>query len=198
MTPPLSVADSDGRLFLFSPDLICAARRTSKSQTCSSKSQTSCSESSSEDHRPSCPTPGMFKMLRTDSKLIRAIMEGHGFQQSGIHSVNFDVLWSGNHLRAYCLRSLTPNQRVNHFPRSFELTRKDRLYRNIERMQIRCGKENFDFIPEFFVTPEEFERFKNSGFDRKKIDNSTAKNPFIVKPVGLSRGRGIFVALHVS
>ena len=39
---------------------------------------------------------------------------------------------------------MLPHQRVNHFPRSYELTRKDRLYQNIERLQHAKGKI-FDF-----------------------------------------------------
>ena len=35
---------------------------------------------------------------------------------------------------------MLPHQRVNHFPRSYELTRKDRLYQNIERLQHAKGK----------------------------------------------------------
>jgi hypothetical protein len=38
-------------------------------------------------------------------------------------------------MKAHQLQSLQPHQRVNHFPRSYELTRKDRLYKNIEKVQ---------------------------------------------------------------
>ena len=38
-------------------------------------------------------------------------------------------------MKAHQLQSLRSHQKVNHFPRSYELTRKDRLYKNIERVQ---------------------------------------------------------------
>lgn len=80
------------------------------------------------------------------------------------------------------LRSLAPHQRVNHFPRSYELTRKDRLYKNIERMQHAKGFKNFDFIPQTFVMPAEFKEFCSA--------HHRLKGPWIVKPVASSRGRG--------
>ncbi|XP_008477684.2 uncharacterized protein LOC103514564 [Diaphorina citri] len=66
---------------------------------------------------------------------------------------DFNLLWSGLHPKPQTLRSLAPHQRVNHFPRSYELTRKDRLYKNIEKMQHCKGFKHFDFIPSTFVMP---------------------------------------------
>ena len=42
-------------------------------------------------------------------------------------------------------QSMLPHQRVNHFPRSYELTRKDRLYQNIERLQHAKGRNTVCF-----------------------------------------------------
>ena len=44
-------------------------------------------------------------------------------------------MWTGSHLRPYVLRGFTEFQKINHFPRSYEITRKDRLYRNVQKMQ---------------------------------------------------------------
>ncbi|KAJ9599647.1 hypothetical protein L9F63_026505 [Diploptera punctata] len=46
---------------------------------------------------------------------------------------DFNLLWTGIHPKPHLLKAMTPYQRVNHFPRSYELTRKDRLYKNIEK-----------------------------------------------------------------
>jgi hypothetical protein len=40
-----------------------------------------------------------------------------------------------------------------------ELTRKDRLAVNIKKMQLKYSKTYFNFIPETFVLPEQFEEF---------------------------------------
>lgn len=51
------------------------------------------------------------------------------------NSSDFNIIWTGGHLKPFTLRSLTEFQKVNHFPRSYEITRKDRLFKNIQRMQ---------------------------------------------------------------
>ena len=62
------------------------------------------------------------------------------FWQAHPNSNEFSLLWTGSHLKPYVLRGLTEYQKVNHFPRSYEITRKDRLYRNVQRMQqIKVG-----------------------------------------------------------
>lgn len=87
------------------------------------------------------------------------------------------------------LRSLAPHQRVNHFPRSFELTRKDRLFKNIERMQHLKGFKNFNFIPQTFIMPTEYRELCSA--------HHRIKGPWIVKPVASSRGRGEY-EYHLS
>ena len=48
-------------------------------------------------------------------------------------------------------------QKVNHFPRSFELTRKDFMNERIARMIAIHGKRNFNFTPATYVLPKEME-----------------------------------------
>ncbi|KAI5706334.1 hypothetical protein M8J75_007078 [Diaphorina citri] len=98
---------------------------------------------------------------------------------------DFNLLWSGLHPKPQTLRSLAPHQRVNHFPRSYELTRKDRLYKNIEKMQHCKGFKHFDFIPSTFVMPGDFRELT--------ISHYRTRGPWIVKPVASSRGRGIYI-----
>nr|CAD7428512.1 unnamed protein product [Timema monikensis] len=69
--------------------------------------------------------------------------------------------------------------------RSFELTRKDRLYKNIEKMQHSKGIKHFDFIPQTFVMPMDFREFCSTHY--------RLRGPWIVKPVASSRGRGIYI-----
>nr|CAD7437846.1 unnamed protein product [Timema bartmani] len=70
-------------------------------------------------------------------------------------------------------------------PQSFELTRKDRLYKNIEKMQHSKGVKHFDFIPQTFVMPMDFREFCSTHY--------RLRGPWIVKPVASSRGRGIYI-----
>ena len=76
-------------------------------------------------------------------------------------------------------------QRVNHFPRSFELTRKDRLFRNVERMAQSKSAKLFDFVPKSYMMPSEYQDFCQA--------TQRDKGPWIVKPIASSRGRGIYL-----
>ncbi|CAF1013286.1 unnamed protein product [Adineta steineri] len=129
-----------------------------------------------------------FKFVKNDTKLIRNILEGHGFREVHPASSEFNILWTGGGMKPFSLRSLNPFQRVNHFPRSYEMTRKDRLYKNVQKMQQEKGVKNFNFIPTTFLLPYEFEDF-SAAFHREK-------GVWIIKPVASSQGKGIFLINH--
>lgn len=106
--------------------------------------------------------------------------------------------------------------------RSYELTRKDRLYKNIQRMQQTHGFKNFHIVPQTFVLPSEYQEFcskTETPFMRSlpssqniytfsclnlcspaSISGCYAKDkgPWIIKPVASSRGRGIYLVSNVS
>ncbi|CAG9861928.1 unnamed protein product [Phyllotreta striolata] len=146
-----------------------------------------------------------YKVLQAESKLLSKLLDCHGISEVPASSMDFNLLWTGSHpkpekVSTYeklkygedimyfnlgTIRALGPYQRVNHFPRSYELTRKDRLYKNIERMQHTKGLKHFDFIPQTFVMPIEYRELCST--------HHRIKGPWIVKPVASSRGRGIFI-----
>ncbi|XP_040189122.1 tubulin polyglutamylase TTLL5 [Rana temporaria] len=126
-----------------------------------------------------------FKMVRTDSRLVRNILSSHGFQEANANSNDFNLMWTGSHIKPHLLRNLTSFQRVNHFPRSYELTRKDRLYKNVQRMQQTHGVCNFSLLPQTYLLPGEYQDFCNAY--------SKDRGPWIVKPVASSRGRGVYL-----
>ncbi|XP_046804788.1 tubulin polyglutamylase TTLL5 isoform X3 [Lucilia cuprina] len=138
------------------------------------------------------PAPGMpavdlkltYKFVQTETKLLRKIFARHGLTESD-ENENFSILWTGIHMKPDILRNLAPYQRVNHFPRSYELTRKDRLYKNIERMQHLRGLKHFDIIPQSFMLPLEYKDLVTA--------HNKHRGPWIVKPAASSRGRGIFI-----
>jgi len=78
----------------------------------------------------------------------------------------------------------------NLFFRSYEITRKDRLYKNIEAMQRSKGLRNLDFIPQTFLLPTETRELISAHL--------RYRGPWIVKPKASSRGRGIYIVNNVS
>lgn len=49
--------------------------------------------------------------------------------------------------------------KVNHFPKSYELTRKDLMNRNVSKMAIKYGNNNFNFVPKTYLIPSEMPLF---------------------------------------
>ncbi|VIO98615.1 Tubulin-tyrosine ligase family protein [Brugia malayi] len=128
-----------------------------------------------------------FKMIKCNQALVKTILHSYGFEQCSSRNSNCNIIWTGSHLKPHVLRSMASWQRVNHFPRSFLLTRKDKLYECLGRAQTLFGN-SYNIIPEFFVTPKDYQKF---------VDHFNAQShglkPFIVKPVASSRGNGIFI-----
>eukprot|EP00668_Euglena_longa_P016520 GGOE01020785.1.p1 GENE.GGOE01020785.1~~GGOE01020785.1.p1 ORF type:complete len:517 (+),score=124.58 GGOE01020785.1:84-1634(+) len=82
-----------------------------------------------------------------------------------------------------------PYQRVNHFPKSSDMTRKDALLRNLRRMKGTYGPI-YDFSPESWVLPNEYVKFCQRYSEMKDRGEDCI---WICKPSDLSRGRKIFV-----
>jgi tubulin polyglutamylase TTLL5 len=97
--------------------------------------------------------------MQTEARLVRLILECHGFHQT--ESNDWNVLWtcSGTSSKAHIYESLNESQKINHFVNSTELTRKDRFCFNLVKMQQKFGRSNFDFIPETFILPDEYNEF---------------------------------------
>jgi tubulin polyglutamylase TTLL5 len=147
----------------------------------------SCEKCRRARRRPSKhPTRLVFRTLGSEISLIIATMQSHGF----LNGRKWNVLWTSQHLKSYFYQGIERHQRVNQYPRSYEITRKDTLCRNINRMKAIHGDRNYGFIPNGWVLPTEsdiFERFfhQNGGC-------------YIVKPAALSCGRGIYVTDDIN
>ncbi|XP_061860622.1 tubulin monoglutamylase TTLL4 isoform X2 [Colius striatus] len=93
----------------------------------------------------------------------------------------------GHHMKSSSFRAIKEHQKLNHFPGSFQIGRKDRLWRNLLKMQARCGKKEFNFFPQSFILPQDIKLLK------KAWEEGASRQKWIVKPPASARGIGIQV-----
>lgn len=107
----------------------------------------------------------------------------------GLGLASWNLLWTWGRPRL-SEEQLVTWQRYNHFTDSKQLTRKDLLKRNLQRFtDVRSrAAESFEIMPLTFVLPHEYNQFVEAFTDH---EGSAESNIWILKPIGLSRGRGI-------
>ncbi|CAI9608611.1 unnamed protein product [Staurois parvus] len=93
----------------------------------------------------------------------------------------------GHHMKSTAFKSIREYQKLNHFPGSFQIGRKDRLWRNLSKMQARFGRKEFNFFPQSFVLPQDIKLLK------KAWEEGGTRQKWIVKPPASARGMGIQV-----
>uniref|UniRef100_UPI0037E7AC36 tubulin monoglutamylase TTLL4 n=1 Tax=Semicossyphus pulcher TaxID=241346 RepID=UPI0037E7AC36 len=93
----------------------------------------------------------------------------------------------GHHMKSPCFKALGEHQKLNHFPGTFQIGRKDRLWRNLSKMQVRFGKQEFSFFPRTFILPQDIKLL------RKAWEDSGSRQKWIIKPPASARGIGIQV-----
>lgn len=65
---------------------------------------------------------------------------------------------------------------MNHFPGTFQIGRKDRLWRNLNRLQAHVGKKQCNFVPQTYVLPNDLPLLKKDW-------EEGSKQKWILKPV---------------
>ncbi|XP_052003883.1 tubulin monoglutamylase TTLL4-like isoform X1 [Xyrauchen texanus] len=93
----------------------------------------------------------------------------------------------GHHMKSPGFKAIREYQKLNHFPGSFQIGRKDRLWRNLSNMQARFGRREFGFFPRSFILPQDIKLL------RKAWEDGGSKQKWIVKPPASARGIGIQV-----
>lgn len=78
---------------------------------------------------------------------------------------------------------------INHFPGTFQLGRKDRLWHNLSKMFSRFGKKEFGFFPQTFILPADRANLKIV------FDNGKGKQKWIIKPVSVEFSESFLVII---
>ena len=111
--------------------------------------------------------------------LVRYTFEDNGFKHAEERTQEWTVCWACSNIKSVLYQSLTRNQKVNHFPKSTEMTRKDCMYRHLARLKEMHGEKHFKFLPLTFILPAEM----------LGLQEAMVKNPqksWIVKPASSS------------
>lgn len=58
-----------------------------------------------------------YKFVKFETKLIKKILDGHGFEQLHPSSPLFNLMWTSSSIKNSTYQTLLPFQRVNHFPK---------------------------------------------------------------------------------
>lgn len=102
----------------------------------------------------------------------------------------------GKHMKSPQFKSLKETQKLNHFPGTFQLGRKDKLWRNFQRFICKFGYKEFGFLPHTYILPQELKLLKQN-WDSKNGSSSgsgdSSNNMWIIKPPASARGVGIKV-----
>lgn len=124
-----------------------------------------------------------FRLYNCEAGLIRKTLEANGLKETS-DSGQWSILWGAGLLRSSLYLTLNRGQKINHFPRSVEITRKDSLFKNLSKMQALHTARQYGFFPATYLLPTE----------SHLLSTRMTKHPgeiWILKPPGGSQGKGI-------
>ncbi|KAK6627894.1 hypothetical protein RUM44_010376 [Polyplax serrata] len=111
---------------------------------------------------------------------------------SGFKLVRKSNDWTGQwgkHMKSFVFKTLKDFQKLNHFPGTFQIGRKDRLWKNMYRLMVKFGKKEFGFIPKTYILPHD-RKLLRTAWEKAA---GPGKGQWIIKPPAAARGTGIKV-----
>ncbi|OWF50223.1 tubulin polyglutamylase TTLL2 [Mizuhopecten yessoensis] len=134
-------------------------------------------------------------------ELLRQVFLERGwieFDEDEQEEHEWNLWWRTSRFRNCDYDQIYPWQRLNHYPKSTGITKKDCLARNLKRMKGVHGAGVYNFSPIAFNLPNDYTRFV-AEYGKLKQQCSDSKHLlWICKPADLSRGRGIFLFRDIS
>ena len=88
------------------------------------------------------------------------------------------------------IRKLNKNQKFNHFPCTYQIGLKDNMYIHF-KLYKKLFPDLYDFVPNTYILPNDAEKFE-------KIYKKNKSILWIVKPVNMSRGRGVHLLKNMN
>lgn len=129
--------------------------------------------------RSSAMTPNVVKRAVKRSGFKLTTKPGHKW-----------IGYFGGHMKSPGFKSIMEHQKINHMPGSFQIGRKDRLWRNVTLLASKKNKtKEFNFLPKTYCLPADLKQLKLVWDD----EESRKKAKWILKPPASARGIGIRV-----
>ena len=123
-----------------------------------------------------------WKITKSSPRVVRNALTAAGFTL--VNGRDKWLAYWGKHLTSDKFEKFSPFQTINHFPYSFEIGRKDKLWLNYCNMRNIHGSSAVNHIPETFLLPR----------NRSNLDRAFhTSNAWIIKPPASARGIGIKV-----
>ena len=116
-------------------------------------------------------------------------------------NADWNLYWKTGRFQPSIIKSCNPYQKVNHFPSSSAITKKDNMVKTLRKMQAIYGASAYGFIPESFCLPTEYSKFVKVYSQEEEecnIEKRKKRGVWICKPTDLSRGRKIFLITDIS
>ena len=136
----------------------------------------------------------VFRLCEKAPDILREVCLERGWEEynedGGEGDGNWNLWWKTQGFTSGEFEHCRPWQRLNHFPKSTHITKKDGLARNLRRMRTSYGGSVFEFFPLTFILPNEYKKFVA---EFSKQDGGQQSNYWICKPTEQSCGRGIFI-----
>ena len=136
--------------------------------------------------------------------LVRDVFEAKGFRIIDDEDYEDDdpelkgwhVMWKGGRFKPSEYETANCVQRVNHYPKTMGITKKDCLLRNLRRMKATHGPI-YAFFPESYILPSEYQTMWRVC-EQHARDRKGTKPIWILKPTDSSQGRKIFLIRDIS
>ena len=139
----------------------------------------------------------VFRLGDNAPEILRDVCLDLGWKEydEGDEENDWNLWWKTSGFRTSDFEACRPWQRLNHFPKSIAITRKDCLARNLRRMKGIYGNSVYNFIPLSFNLPNDYRKFVSEYTKQKEGGKAVS---WICKPADQSRGKGIFIFRDLS
>ena len=95
-----------------------------------------------------------FNCLGCKYPVLRRVISSFGFVETD-DETDWILFWTDSGVSAERLKHMKSFQRINHFPGMSEITRKDNLAKNMNRLK-KLFPDDYLFIPNTWTLPREF------------------------------------------